>query len=98
MCICVVVVHSLSCIQLFATPWTVAHQAPQSSTISRNLFKFMSTESVMPSNHLILCPSFSFCPQSFPASSESIPHQVAKVITKVILYMHIYKSFFLIGI
>ena len=47
------------------------------------------------SNHLILCPSFSFCPQSFPASIESIPHKVAKVITKVILYIHIYMYLFL---
>ena len=42
----------LSCIQLFATRWTTAHQAPLSS---QSLRKFMSTESVMPSNHLILC-------------------------------------------
>ena len=39
----------------FASPWTVAHQASLSFTISQNLLKFMSIESVMPSNHLILC-------------------------------------------
>ena len=49
------VVQSLSCVQLFATPWTAVRQAPLSSTISQNLLKFMSTESVMLSNHLILC-------------------------------------------
>ena len=49
------VVQSLSCIQLFATPRTAAHQASLSLTISQSLPKFMSIESVMPSNHLILC-------------------------------------------
>ena len=48
-------VQSLSRIRLFATPWTAAHQASLSITISRNLPKLMSIESVMPSNHLILC-------------------------------------------
>ena len=51
-------VQSLSFVQLFATPWTVrSTPAPKSSTVSQNLLKFMSIESVMPSNHLILsCP------------------------------------------
>ena len=49
-------VKSLSRIRLFATPWTAACQAPLSFTVSWNLLKFMSIESVMPSNHLILCP------------------------------------------
>ena len=48
-----VVVQSLSHIWLFATPWTAAHQAPLSSTISQNLLKFKSIESVMVSNHPI---------------------------------------------
>ena len=52
-----VVVQSLSRVQLFATPWTAAHQASLSSTISQSLFKFTSIESVLLSNHLILyCP------------------------------------------
>ena len=55
-------------IQLFAIPWTAALQASLSFTNSRSLLKLMSTESVMPSNHLILC-----C--HFPASSLSL-HQV----------------------
>ena len=62
-----VVVQSLSCVQLFATPWTRAHQAYLSFSISKSLLKFMSIESVMLSNHLILCCPFSFCLQSFPA-------------------------------
>ena len=48
-------VQSLSHVQLFATPWTVARQASLSITNSRSLLKLMSIESVMPSNHLILC-------------------------------------------
>ena len=64
--IAVVVVQSLSHVQLFATPWTAAHQASLSFTISRSLLKLMSIESVMPSNHLLLC-----CPlQCFPASGS----------------------------
>ena len=48
-------VHSLSCVQLFATPWTAARQASLSITNTRSLLKLMSIESVIPSNHLILC-------------------------------------------
>ena len=48
-------VQSLSPVQLFATPWTTAHQASLSITDFRHLLKFMSTESVMTSYHLILC-------------------------------------------
>ena len=50
-----VVVQSLSCVRLFVTPWTAAHQASLSFTISQSVLKFMSIESVMLSNHLILC-------------------------------------------
>ena len=50
-----VVVHSLSRVQLFVTPWTATGQASQSFPISHNLLKLMSMESVMPSNHLVLC-------------------------------------------
>ena len=56
-CCCCVVVQSLSCVRLFVTPWTAAHQASLSFTISRSLLKPMSIELVVPSNHLILrCP------------------------------------------
>ena len=65
-----VVVQSLSYVQLFVTPWAAAHQASLSFTISWSVFKLMSIESVMPSNHLILCCHFSSCPQSFPASGS----------------------------
>ena len=51
----VIVILSLSHVQLFVTSWTAARQAPLSSTTSRSLLKLMSIESVMPSNHLILC-------------------------------------------
>ena len=51
------VVQLLSRVRLFATPWTAAHQASLSLTISRSLPKFMSLASVMPSSHLNLMPS-----------------------------------------
>ena len=51
----VVVVQFLSCVRLFVTPWTAAHQAHLSATISQSLLKLMSIESLMPSNHLIIC-------------------------------------------
>ena len=72
----VVVVQSLSCVQLFATPWTAAHQASLSFTISRSLLKPTFTESVMPSNHLILCHPLLLLPSIFPSirvfSNESV--------------------------
>ena len=61
----VVVVQLLSCVRLFATPWTAARQASLSITNSRSSLKLMSIESVMPSNHLILCCPLLLLP--FPA-------------------------------
>ena len=61
-------------VQLFAISWTAAHQAPLSSPISRSSLRLMSTKSVMPSNHLILCSPFS-CPQSFPAPGSFLMSQ-----------------------
>ena len=61
----VVVVQSLSCVQLFATPWTAARRASLSFTISRSLLKLMSTESVIISNHLILCRPLLLLPLIF---------------------------------
>ena len=58
-------VQSLSCVWLFVTPWTAACQASLSITNSRSLLKFMSIESVMPSNHLILCHPLLFLPSVF---------------------------------
>ena len=74
----VVVVQALSCIRLFATPWTAAGQASLSFTISQSLFKLMSIESEMPSNYLILCCPLLFLPSIFPSirvfSNELAPH------------------------
>ena len=63
----VVVVQSLSCIWLFVTPWTAAHQASLSFTISRSLLKLMSNKLVIPSNHLILCCPLFLLPSIFPS-------------------------------
>ena len=63
----VVVVQSLSRVQLFATLWTAAHQASLSFTISRSLLKFTSIESVTPSNHLILCHPRLLLPSILPS-------------------------------
>ena len=49
------VVQSLSCVRLSVTPWTAAPQASLPFTISQSLLKLMSFESVVPSNHLVLC-------------------------------------------
>ena len=56
----------LSCAQLFETPWTAAFQACLSFIISQSLLKLMSIESVMPSNHLILCHPLLLLPSVFP--------------------------------
>ena len=63
-------VQSLSSVRLFPTPWTSAHQASLSITNSWSSLKLMPTESVMPSNHLILFCPFSSCLQPFPASGS----------------------------
>ena len=68
-----------------ATPWTAAHQASLSITISWSLLKLMSIESVMPSNHLILCCPLFLLPSVFPSirvfSTETIYMcQVAKIL------------------
>ena len=61
-----VALQSLNCVGLFMTPWTAAWQASLSFTISKSLLKLMSIESVMPSNHLILCHSLLLLPSLFP--------------------------------
>ena len=58
-------VQLLSCVQLFATPWTAACQASLSLTNSWSLLKLMSTKSMMPSNHLILCHPLLLSPSIF---------------------------------
>ena len=77
-------VQSLSHVQLFATPWTAAHQASLSITNSQSLFKLMSIESVMPSNHLIiwhtLLLAFILSQHQSLFQGVSSSHQVAKVL------------------
>ena len=68
-------VQLLSCVRLFVTPWTAACQASLSITSSQSLFKLMSIESVMPSNHLILCHPLlplSIFPRIRDFSNESV--------------------------
>ena len=71
-------VQLLSCFQFFATPWTTAGQASLSITNSRSLHKLMPIESVMPSNHPILCHPLLLPPSIFPSirvfSNESALH------------------------
>ena len=71
-------VQPLSCVRLFATPWTAAHHASLSITNSRSPPKPMSIVSVMPSNHLILCCPLLLPPSIFPSirvfSNESALH------------------------
>ena len=75
---CLSSVQSLSCVRLFATPWTAACQASLSITNSWSLLKPMSIESVMTSNHLILCNPLLLLPSVFPSirvfSNESALH------------------------
>ena len=69
---------SVSPVRLFATPCTATHQASLFITNSRSLLKFVSIESVMPSNHLILCRPLLLSPSIFPSirvfSNESVLH------------------------
>ena len=75
-------VQSLSCVPLFMTPWTAAHQASLTITNSQSLPKLMSIELVMPSNHLILCcppfpPAFNLSQYQGLFQRVSSSHQVA---------------------
>ena len=71
-------VQWLSCVQLFATPWTAASQASLSITNPQSLLKLMSIELVMPSNHLILCHPLLLLPSVIPSirvfSNDSALH------------------------
>ena len=71
-----VVIQWLSCVWLHVTPWAAAWETSLSFAISKSLLKLMSTESVMPSNHLILCHPLLFLPSIFPSirvfSNESV--------------------------
>ena len=77
-------VQSLNRVHLFATPWTVAHQVSLSITNSQSPLKLMSIESVMPSNHLILCRpllllAFNLSQRQGLFKRVSSSHQVSKV-------------------
>ena len=63
----IVAVQTLRCVWLFSTPWTAIHQASLSFTISWNLLKLMSIESMIPSNHLILCLLLLLLPSVYPS-------------------------------
>ena len=85
MCMYVVVVQSLSCVRLFETPWTAAHQASLSFIISWSLLKLMSVESVMPSDHPVLHRPLLLLPSIFPSigvfsNEPALCSQVAKVL------------------
>ena len=71
-------VHLLSSVQLFVTPWTAACQASLSIVNSWSLLKLMSIELMMPSNHLVLCCPLLLLPSIFPTitvfSNESVLH------------------------
>ena len=71
-------VQLLSCLRLFATPWTAARQASLSISNSRSLLKLLSIKSVMPSKHLILCRPLLLLPSIFPRIrvffNESVLH------------------------
>jgi len=79
-------VQSLSHVQLFVTPWTAACQASLPFTNSQSLLKLMSIESVMPSNHLVLCCPLFLLPSIFPSIKGlfqwvSSSYQVAEVLS-----------------
>ena len=71
-------IQLLSCVRFFATPWSAARQASLSITNSQSSLKLMSIESVMPSNHLILCRPLLLLPSTFLSirgfSNESVLH------------------------
>ena len=72
-------VQSLSCIWHFVTPWTAACQVSLSITNSQSLLKLMSIESVMPSNHLILCRHLPHLPSIFPSISVFSDESVLRI-------------------
>ena len=96
--LCISPFQSLSCVQLFATPWTAACQALLSITNSQNLLKLMPIELVMPSNHLILCCPLLLPPLIFPSirvfSNESFLHITWPKYSSFSLFwlIHLYKN------
>ena len=90
-------VQSLSCVRLFATPWTAARQASLSITNSRSLHKLVSIELVMPSNHLILHRPLLLLPSIFPSirvfSNESGGQRTGVSASASVLPMNIQDGF-----
>ena len=86
------VLELLSHVWLFATPWTAARQALLSSTITLSLLKLMSIESVMLSNHLIICCLLLLLPSIFPSITVfqwvSSSYQVARVLELQLQHQH----------
>ena len=87
----------LSHVWLFAIPWTATHQASLSITNSQSLLKLMSIESVMPSNHLILCHLFLLLPSIFLSirvfSKESVGQSIGASDSASVLPMNIQDRF-----
>ena len=93
MCISfIAVVQSLSPVQLFSTPWTAARQPSLSFSLSQSLFKLMSTESVMPSRHLILCPPLLLLPSVFPSILYALKKIKLGSHFSILLFFFIVKS------
>ena len=97
-------VQLLSCVRLFVTPWTAAHQASLSITTSQSLLKLMSIKFVMPPSHLILCRPLLLLPSIFPSLLEGLfqwvssSHEMAKVLELQLQYQSfqwIFKTDFL---
>ena len=89
-------VQSLRCVQLFATPWTAAHQASLSINNSQSLLKLMSIESVMPFNNFILCHPL-LPPSIFPSirvfSNKSVHIRYHQILQKNLKSKHIHSIF-----
>ena len=81
----IVVVQSPSCVRLFVTLWPAACQASLSLTISWNLPKFMSIESLMPSNHLILCCPLLLLPLVLPSIRVFSSELETSVLRRILL-------------
>ena len=81
----VVVVQSLSHVWPFLTPWTSAHQAFLSFTISWSLLQLMSIESVMPSNHLILCRPLLHLPSIFTTSVNKVMSLLFNTLSRFVI-------------
>ena len=75
----VVAVQSLGRVRLFATPWTAAHQASLSFTVSWSLLKLMSIKSVMSSNHLVFCLPLLLLPSIFPSTRVFYNESVLRI-------------------